>query len=222
MRRVNGDVKGQRGGMDAVPANVNGAPSAGRARILRAARPLFTTHGYAAASMQQIADVAGVNKATLYHHFRDKEDLFVAIMADEFARAGAGIAAALVAGGSLREQLRRVALHVFASRQSDFGRLASDLREHVSAERRAALLARSALPWQVVRPAVERAMVAGEVRPIDPDLAVRLFFGMVGSHVWGDKFGHEATASDEHVATVIADLLVDGLGTAPASASVGG
>src|SRR5688572_287680 len=109
-----------------------GAPVDGRGRIVRQARGLFTAHGYAAVSMQQIADAAGVNKATLYHHFRDKEDLFVTIVREELGRARAGIAAALEAGGPLREQLRRVAAGFWTSHQSDFGRLMADLREHVS------------------------------------------------------------------------------------------
>ena len=44
----------------------------GRARVVQQARELFLAQGYAAVSMQQIADAVGVNKATLYHYFRDK------------------------------------------------------------------------------------------------------------------------------------------------------
>ena len=72
----------------------------GRGRILREARELFTAQGFAAVSMQQIADAAAVNKATFYHHFRDKEDLFVSVVREELARATAGINASIVAGGA--------------------------------------------------------------------------------------------------------------------------
>lgn len=81
------------------------ANGGGGERILREAPALFTAHGYASVSMQQIADAAGVNKATLYHHFRDKEDLFVAVIAAEFERERAGIAGALAAEGDLRNRL---------------------------------------------------------------------------------------------------------------------
>lgn len=187
----------------------------GRGRILREGRALFMAHGYAAVSMQQIADAAGVNKATLYHHFRDKEDLFVAIMGDEFGAARLRIETALDGGGSLRDALCRVAEGVFASSQSDFGRLAADLREHVSAGRRADLLARCAPPWESIRPAVERAIAAGEVRPVDPDLAARLFFGMVGSQVWWSKLADDWPTPDARVAAAIAEVLLDGIGTRP-------
>ena len=49
-----------------------------RAAILEAAKTLFTTHGFAGASMDQIAAEAGVSKLTVYSHFGDKDGLFAA------------------------------------------------------------------------------------------------------------------------------------------------
>ena len=40
----------------------------------------FLTHGYTATSMDRIAIAANVSKATIYSHFRDKTDLFAAII----------------------------------------------------------------------------------------------------------------------------------------------
>jgi TetR/AcrR family transcriptional regulator, regulator of autoinduction and epiphytic fitness len=40
----------------------------------------FLAHGYAATSMDRVAIAAGVSKATVYSHFRDKEGLFVALI----------------------------------------------------------------------------------------------------------------------------------------------
>ena len=133
------------------------ADVSGRGRILREARLLFTAQGYAAVSMQQIADAAAVNKATLYHHFRDKEDLFLSVMVQEFHRLATGVGEVIAEGGNLRDQLRRVAEHILASRQSDFGRLAADLRDNVSGQRRSELMGRCAPPWEQISLAVERA-----------------------------------------------------------------
>jgi AcrR family transcriptional regulator len=191
----------------AVPVDVGG-----RARILREAQALFTAHGYAAVSMQQIADAATVNKATLYHHFQDKDDLFVSVMVAEFARTSARIEAAIASGGSLREQLRRVAETIFAARQSDFGRLAADLRERVGEEHRAVLMSRCAPPWEQIRDAIARAKGKGEVRDVDPDLMARLFFAMVGSQIWWSKFETGQPEPDERLASTIADVLLDGIG----------
>ncbi|MBE9202404.1 TetR/AcrR family transcriptional regulator [Synechocystis salina LEGE 06099] len=49
-------------------------------QILDGALKIFTTQGYAAASMDRIAKAAGVSKPTLYSYFQDKEGLFMALV----------------------------------------------------------------------------------------------------------------------------------------------
>lgn len=44
--------------------------------ILAAAFKVFARRGFAQASVQEIADAAGVAKPTLYNHFADKDELF--------------------------------------------------------------------------------------------------------------------------------------------------
>src|SRR5919108_94548 len=89
-----------------VPRTKRAAP--GRERILEEARSLFAAHGYDSVSMQQIADAAQVNKATLFHHFGDKEGLFVAVMREEFEGVRRALTDELAAGGPIRDQLRRL------------------------------------------------------------------------------------------------------------------
>ena len=189
------------------------ADVSGRGRILREARLLFTAQGYAAVSMQQIADAAVVNKATLYHHFRDKENLFLSVMVEEFGRLATSVGAVMAEGGTLRDQLRRVAAHIFASRQSDFGRLAADLRDNVSGQRRSELMGRCAPPWEQISVAVKRAIASGEVRAVDADLVARLFFAMVGSQMWWSNIGTQYPEPDDRLASTIADLVLDGIHT---------
>ena len=43
--------------------------------ILQNARRLFVRQGYTATSMRQIAEETGIGKATIYHHFADKEEI---------------------------------------------------------------------------------------------------------------------------------------------------
>jgi len=47
-----------------------------RRGLLEAARELFATEGYAGVSIDEICGRARVTKGALYHHFRDKRDLF--------------------------------------------------------------------------------------------------------------------------------------------------
>lgn len=53
-----------------------------RGALLRVARALFTDKGYAATATEDIVQQAGVTRGALYHHFRDKEELFQAVFED--------------------------------------------------------------------------------------------------------------------------------------------
>lgn len=70
-----------------VPA-ANGSPTrTGRGRgkreaIIAAAKEVFFQEGYAGAAMDRITAVAGVSKATVYNHFRSKEELLLAVIED--------------------------------------------------------------------------------------------------------------------------------------------
>ncbi|MFC6928903.1 TetR/AcrR family transcriptional regulator [Actinomadura yumaensis] len=57
------------------PGRRRGMPEKRRA-IMQAARVVFGREGYSRASVDTIADEAGVSKRTIYNHFADKEDLF--------------------------------------------------------------------------------------------------------------------------------------------------
>lgn len=51
-----------------------------REQILVTAKSLFIQQGYHGLAMRQISDAVGVSKAALYYHFKDKEELFLAIL----------------------------------------------------------------------------------------------------------------------------------------------
>ena len=51
-----------------------------RAQLLDAANEVFTSKGYHAAAMDDIADAAGVSKPVLYQHFPSKLDLYLALL----------------------------------------------------------------------------------------------------------------------------------------------
>ncbi len=65
----------------------SGAPNRGRRdpegtrlALLRAARQAFGRHGLAGARVDEIAARAGVNKQLVYHHFGDKDGLYLAVL----------------------------------------------------------------------------------------------------------------------------------------------
>lgn len=50
-----------------------------RGELLREARELFAERGYAETALELVAERAGVTKGALYHHFKNKRDLFQAV-----------------------------------------------------------------------------------------------------------------------------------------------
>lgn len=55
-----------------------------RERILEAARHLFITKGYRAISMRSIGQHLGYSHGSLYYHFKEKAELFYAIVMKDF------------------------------------------------------------------------------------------------------------------------------------------
>lgn len=56
-----------------------------RARILEVATRLFAQQGFAATSVREITQAAGVTNPTLYYHFKSKAGLFQAILTESIA-----------------------------------------------------------------------------------------------------------------------------------------
>ena len=60
--------------------------SAPRTRVLDAALDLFAEHGVSGTSLQMIADAVGITKAAVYHQFRTKDDIVIAVTERELGR----------------------------------------------------------------------------------------------------------------------------------------
>lgn len=71
-----------------------------RAALLSAGRSLFAQRGYAAVATEEIVRRARVTRGALYHHFRDKEDLFRAVVEDVERELTERIAAESLAAGA--------------------------------------------------------------------------------------------------------------------------
>ncbi len=187
--------------------------SEGRTRILRAAYPLFMEHGYKSVSMQQIADVAQIHKATLYHHFLHKDDLFASVVHLALVEMRAELTAIIDRGGSPAEQLIDAALQIFTRTQSDFGRLMTDMHEHMEADVRIELIKEKYLPWELFRQIIEQAIDAGNLPEVDTELAVGMYVGMVWGQIWMRKTEWVSGPLDRALATNIVHILFRGLGS---------
>jgi len=76
------------------------------ARIIQAAVQLFSTHGYANSTLEEVAATAGFTKGAVYYYFKSKERLLLEVLAVIEARSiDATIAAVKERGGSPSQQL---------------------------------------------------------------------------------------------------------------------
>src|SRR5579885_2891538 len=62
------------------PSSKAGRAESPRRALLDSARSLFGERGYAGTSVDEVVRHAGLTKGALYHHFRDKDDLFRAVV----------------------------------------------------------------------------------------------------------------------------------------------
>ncbi|TDC69023.1 TetR/AcrR family transcriptional regulator [Micromonospora sp. KC606] len=56
-----------------------------RQEILRAARACFARHGYEGATVRRLEEATGLSRGAIFHHFRDKDSLFLAVAEDDAA-----------------------------------------------------------------------------------------------------------------------------------------
>lgn len=76
-----------------------------RDAILKVAIRLFAEKGYAACSIREICQAAGVTKPVLYYHFRSKENLYRELMLDIFDQTKRNLRRISTHEGSLRDRL---------------------------------------------------------------------------------------------------------------------
>ena len=191
------------------------APSGGRERILQVARAAFVERGFSAVSMQEIADAAALTKAAIYYHFRDKQELFEAVVMAEMQLLHQGVVEQLAVGPPLRSQLERIALFALGVARSDRTRLIEDAHRYCEKARLRGLQEHIQTPYGLLREAFAAAQARGEIDAPDLDLAATLFVNMMEGQMKGFSPWPVTTLPPEDLARAIVGLLMDGIATSP-------
>lgn len=63
-----------------------------RREILAGARACFARHGYEGATVRRLEEATGLSRGAIFHHFKDKESLFLAVAEDDAAAMVATVA----------------------------------------------------------------------------------------------------------------------------------
>ena len=109
-----------------------------REEILAVAMRMFIQQGYHGLAMRQISEAVGVSKAALYYYFKDKEELFLAILNSYLNDMGSSIDAIRAKSGSSADQITQFVESVLRqpAEQRALTRLASQEMGQLSAASR--------------------------------------------------------------------------------------
>jgi AcrR family transcriptional regulator len=183
------------------------ADTAKRRQILDGARRMFLAHGFDAASMNEIAREAGVSKGTLYVYFKNKEELFEAIVEAQCRQQGEQIFT-FDTTADIESELKRLGrdLSRFLTRPGGV----SEIRTVIAiADRMPELgsqfyLSGPALGIGHLKAYLEAKVAAGVLVPHDCEVAAAQFIDACASTTFKPMlFNHAGPPSDERVAHVV-------------------
>src|SRR5215208_6116816 len=155
--------------------------------ICAAALEVFAEKGFAAAKLDEIARRAGVSKGTLYLYFKDKEDLFRAVVRSAIAPNIEAVTATISLSGAPFPEVVRMFLAAFAEREARLP-IGAVAKMVVGESRNFPELARvwhdevASKTIGAIAGFIERAQQRSEVRPGDPRLHA---FSLMGPMVLG-------------------------------------
>jgi AcrR family transcriptional regulator len=165
---------------DAPFSGVFKAGKDGRQPTFKTAAGIFARKGYHGTTVDEIAQAVGVAKGTIYYHFKNKEDLYFAVIQEGINIFGKQLRDAAAAADSPHDKIRNlVDSHLdFYEKEQDLVFLflkeltGSELRRKILAGMLAECLA-------VVREAITAGIKDGSFRSVNPELATSSLFGMI-------------------------------------------
>ncbi|HKW91923.1 MAG TPA: TetR/AcrR family transcriptional regulator [Methylomirabilota bacterium] len=190
---------------------MNARRRATRAQILRAAADLFRERGYPASTVDHIAARLGMSKASLYSHFRAKEEMLAAISRETIEAFTRDLSLVLGARLSPEDKLRRVVRqHVqFVIANRSFLTVFFGEEANLPPRFARSLAAQKDRYDKGVERIVQEGIRTGAFRDVPPRLVVFAVLGMVNwVHKWYNPRGRWGA---EEVSAAFLSLIEGGL-----------
>ncbi len=195
-------------------ANGNGHSEPLRqAELLQIAADLFAERGYAATTVRDIADAAGILSGSLYHHFDSKESMVDAILSRFIEQTLAAYDAVIAEERGPRETFQRlveVSLQSMTTERSAILVYQNEAR-FLAQEKRFAYLGQAHRQFQKIwTDVIEAGIKVGEFRP---DIDARLVYRLVRDTVWAAPrwWRPGRTLRYEHLIEQYVAVLVNGV-----------
>ena len=187
--------------------------------ILRTAQQLFMEHGYRAVSTRQIADGCGLTQPALYHHFADKQDLYVAVMKESLSETQAALERILRRNESVQERFKRIARYLLSNTERDHTMMMHDIQQELSVTARAVL--NEAFQAGIIVPI--RSLLEEGIRQgvlldaqksgIDVTTATYLFMSMLSQFLQHSDIIQRDVPERERAEDVVVQILFHGMAT---------
>jgi AcrR family transcriptional regulator len=184
--------------------------------ILRKAGQLFSHHGYLATTIEEIADQAGLQKSSLYHYFKSKENILFLALSTALQRDLDEMAQIAYRESSTLDKLRvAVASQIRAMVAAPYtGTLFHTDRQFLLAEHRATCIALRDRHEAIFKQLIDQGIAEGAISPCDTSVAVKLIYGAINWTItWWKPTGR---MSEDEICRYAAHLLVDRLLGEPA------
>ncbi len=160
--------------------------------ILTAAIQLFQEKGYHATSVQDIADVVGLQKGSLYHYIRGKDDLLAQIITRALGRYVQELQAIVTSNRPARDRLREAVRTHIRIIAENLGMLTIFLRESpaLTPEQRASEEEGGKRYRQLFERIIRDGVASGDFREVDPKIAAIAIIGACNwTYRWYDPSG---------------------------------
>lgn len=197
-----------------------------RTEILDAAAKAFMRKGYAAASIDDVAEVLGCTKGRIYHHYRSKADLFFDVHKRGMAMDLAAVRGCAKEGQAPLDRLFDMAvahllviMNELAYQRVAVQGLEMHLAGQTTPEQRSTLREILALRDEyegLFAAEIARAVEAGAIPPQDVGLVVKPFLGALNwTTIWFRQRRNQSQVERRRIAEQIARFALRGLGTTP-------
>ncbi len=183
-----------------------------RTTILDTALHLFVERGFTATTMRQLAGEAGVGKATIYHHFEDKQAIMMALLEQETGPNEEMLAAVEAEANPRRtiDMAVQASLAVF-HRSMDLiqvvQREVPDGRAWLDGEFRSFWQSNTA----IVAAAITRGQAEGIFRDVDPQQAAQVLVAMIFGSVTSAIALNSPILTPEEAAVSLLDIFLRGI-----------
>jgi AcrR family transcriptional regulator len=186
-----------------------------RRSIIQAACHVFGEKGFEQATVDAIAEAAHVAKGTVYLYYPSKQAIYDAVFASGMADLERLIGERMAAAGSAREAIAAfvtVRAEYFLQHPDFFRVYVAEFARHVAGAPESRGACQLALDRQTraLQRVMEKAVAAGEVRPVDPESAAMAVFD-VSKGLIGRRLMLGGRAGIHKDITFLTDLIWSGL-----------